>query len=175
MISRIYVDSVREMLDVFPVVAVVGSRQVGKTTLVTQTDVAAGRHYVTLDDLASRRLAESDPEALVSQAGPITIDEVQLAPELLRAIKKAVDCDRRPGRFLVTGSADLNVLADLSHVLAGAWVWCHCHRLRGLKRGGTRIDRDGSKRSKEGALIHSGRRKDRLIGGDWSGAGILVP
>lgn len=119
MISRICKKNVLEMLDHFPVVALVGSRQVGKSTLVAEPEIATGRHYITLDDLAARKLAESDPEAVTRQSGRLTIDEVQLAPELFRAIKKSVDLDRTPGRYLITGSADLSHLADLSHVLAG--------------------------------------------------------
>lgn len=119
MIRRLYTSAILEMLLHFPVVALVGSRQVGKSTLITDTEVAHGRRYITLDDLTARKLSETDPDALISQDGPITIDEVQLVPELLRSIKKSVDRDRRPGRYLLTGSGDLNYLADLSNVLAG--------------------------------------------------------
>lgn len=119
MISRLFTHKVQELLDFFPVVAVVGSRQVGKSTLVQMPEIGSNRRYFTLDDLAVRQLAERDPESLLEVSGALTIDEVQLVPELLRAIKKSVDQDRRPGRFLLTGSADLNVLADLSGVLAG--------------------------------------------------------
>ena len=119
MISRIFTAKVQELLEFFPVVAVVGSRQVGKSTLVQMSEIGRDRRYFTLDDLAVRQLAERDPESLLETQGPLTIDEVQLAPELLRAIKKCVDQDRRPGRFLLTGSADMNVLSDLAGVLAG--------------------------------------------------------
>jgi hypothetical protein len=81
--------------------------------------ISRNRHYITLDDLTSRTLAEKDPLALLEQTGPITIDEIQLAPGLLRGIKQQVDRDRSAGRYLITGSADLNYCADLSHVLAG--------------------------------------------------------
>jgi len=119
MIKRVFENRLREMLDIFPVVAVMGSRQVGKSTLVRGDTIAAGRKYVTLDDLSVRSLAEKDPLALVRCPERMTIDEIQLAPGLLRAIKQAVDEDRTPGRFLITGSSDLNYGADLSHVLAG--------------------------------------------------------
>jgi len=107
------------MLDLFPVVAVIGPRQVGKSTLVLSEPIARNRRYITLDDLASRTLAQKDPLALVEQPGPVTIDEIQLVPELLRGIKQQVDQDHSTGRYLITGSADLNYCADLSHVLAG--------------------------------------------------------
>jgi predicted AAA+ superfamily ATPase len=107
------------MLDLFPVVAVIGPRQVGKSTLVLSEPIAKDRHYITLDDLASRALAQKDPVSLLEQKGPITIDEIQMVPELLRGIKLQVDRNRSAGRYLITGSADLNYCADLSHVLAG--------------------------------------------------------
>lgn len=119
MIKRIYESLLGEYLGIFPVVAVVGARQVGKSTLVTGERIGAGRRYVTLDELAARGLAERDPGALLEGDGPITIDEVQLAPGLLREIKRRVDEERIAGRYLVTGSADLNHCVELSSVLAG--------------------------------------------------------
>jgi uncharacterized protein len=119
MIYRIHTTRLVEMLNLFPVVAVIGPRQVGKSTLVLSEEIARGRRYITLDDLTSRTLAEQDPLALLDQPGPITIDEIQLAPQLLRGIKQEIDRQRSAGRYLITGSADLNYCADLSHILAG--------------------------------------------------------
>ena len=119
MIPRYYTPLLGEYLETFPVVALVGSRQVGKSTLVLQPEIGEGRRYVTLDDISARSAAEEDPEALLSWSDRLTIDEVQLVPELLRGIKQRVDRDRAPGRFLVTGSADLNTCVELSATLAG--------------------------------------------------------
>ena len=119
MIERFYAPLLQEYLEIFPVVAVVGSRQVGKSTLVTSPLIGKGRTYLTLDDLSLRSVAERDPRAFLHHSGPITIDEVQLAPGLLRELKWMTDRDRIPGRFLLTGSADLDHCADLSSVLAG--------------------------------------------------------
>jgi uncharacterized protein len=119
MIERIYKNKLLNMLDVFPVVAVIGPRQVGKSTLVLSEPISQNRQYITLDDLTSRTLAERDPLTLLEQPGPLTINEIQLVPELLRGIKQQVDRDRSAGHYLITGSADLNYCADLSHVLAG--------------------------------------------------------
>jgi len=118
-IARFYESLLLEMLSVFPVVALVGPRQVGKSTLVTTAAGLAGREYLTLDNIAERSLAEADPMAFLDRAGPVTVDEVQLAPGLLREIKRRTDQERVPGRFLLTGSADLDHCADLSHTLAG--------------------------------------------------------
>ncbi|OGV70533.1 MAG: hypothetical protein A3K19_24740 [Lentisphaerae bacterium RIFOXYB12_FULL_65_16] len=107
------------MLKVFPVVAVIGPRQVGKSTLVQHPEIAGGRTYVTLDDLLVSDLARKDPIGLVRSAPSLTMDEAQRQSGLLAAIKQLVDEDRRPGRFLLTGSADLGFLADIAKWLAG--------------------------------------------------------
>lgn len=109
----------QEMLSIFPVVAVVGSRQVGKSTLIQQPEIARGRHYRTLDDVGVYSVAQADPKSFLEGELPLSIDEVQLAPALLREIKRRVDRDRAPGRFLLTGSADLDHCADISSVLTG--------------------------------------------------------
>jgi predicted AAA+ superfamily ATPase len=119
MIYRVFTTRFLEMLNLFPVVAVIGPRQVGKSTLVLSEEISRGRQYITLDDLTSRTLAEQDPLALLDRTGPITIDEIELVPQLLRGIKQQVDRQRSAGRYLITGSADLNYCADLSHILAG--------------------------------------------------------
>jgi predicted AAA+ superfamily ATPase len=119
LIDRFYSSLLQEYLELFPVVAVVGPRQVGKSTLVTSPEIGKGRTYQTLDDISLRSVAERDPRAFLDHPGPVTIDEVQLAPGLLRELKLMTDRDRIPGRFLLTGSADLDHCADLSSVLAG--------------------------------------------------------
>lgn len=112
---------VAEALRDTPVVLLQGARQVGKSTLAKAllVDQPAGR-YLSLDDPAVRRAAEVDPTGFVAQARGMTVlDEIQLAPQLFRAIKAEVDQDRRPGRFLLTGSANVMVLPKLSDSLAG--------------------------------------------------------
>lgn len=92
------------------VVYISGARQVGKSTLAQQ--IARTDHpalELSLDDSDTRERANGDPEGFVAGLGdrPAMIDEVQRAPALLLAIKRAVDRDTSPGRFLLTGSADL--------------------------------------------------------------------
>lgn len=101
-----------------PVVMVNGPRQCGKTTLA-RTFADDKRTYVTLDDDTVLEAARGDPAGFVRDLDYAIIDEVQRAPELLRAIKRAVDNDRRPGRFLLTGSADVLTLPFVSESLAG--------------------------------------------------------
>jgi uncharacterized protein len=101
-----------------PVVAVLGPRQVGKSTLVRE--LAPERPFFDLDVAAYGQTAAADPAGFIDGLPPVvTLDEVQRVPELMRAIKVAVDRDRRPGRFLLTGSANLLLLPRLSDSLAG--------------------------------------------------------
>ena len=112
---------VAEALQDTPVVLLQGARQVGKSTLAKALlESHPGGRYLNLDDPAVRRAAEADPMGFVAQAKGLTVlDEIQLAPQLFRSIKVAVDQDRRPGRFLLTGSANVLVLPKLSESLAG--------------------------------------------------------
>jgi hypothetical protein len=101
-----------------PVVLLAGPRQAGKTTLVRQL-AGNGLRYLTLDDELTLLSAREDPVGLVRSLDRAVIDEVQRAPQLLLAIKKSVDEDRRPGRFLLTGSANLMALPTVADSLAG--------------------------------------------------------
>lgn len=102
-----------------PVVLVSGPRQSGKTTLVRQIAEKQNSRYLTLDDESTLLSARQDPVGFVRNLNMAVIDEVQRAPQLLLAIKKSVDEDRRPGRFLLTGSANLMMLPTMADSLAG--------------------------------------------------------
>lgn len=112
------VPSLAERLRVMPAVVVTGCRQAGKSTLV-QDLVAGTRRYVSFDDLDVVDAARRDPGIIVDGPGPVTIDEVQREPGILHAVKRAIDRDRRPGRFLLTGSANLLLMRRVSESLAG--------------------------------------------------------
>lgn len=101
-----------------PVVLLAGPRQAGKTTLVRQY-AERGLHYLTLDDELTLLSAREDPVGMIRNLDRAVIDEIQRAPQLLLAIKKTVDEDRRPGRFLLTGSANLMALPTVADSLAG--------------------------------------------------------
>mgnify|MGYP001184946950 FL=1 len=111
--------------NVAPVVILLGARQTGKTTLVRSLPQLAGRPYLTLDDFDLRMQAEADPESVVARAPALILDEVQRARDLLIAIKRAVDRDpaRTPGRFILTGSANLLMLERIGETLAGRAVY----------------------------------------------------
>jgi predicted AAA+ superfamily ATPase len=108
-----------------PVVVVLGARQTGKSTLVQSLPVLAGRPYLSLDDLDARTQADADGEAFVARSPMLVIDEVQRSPDLLIAVKRAVDLDRQrtPGMFVLTGSANLLVMEKVSESLAGRAVY----------------------------------------------------
>jgi hypothetical protein len=100
------------------VVALVGPRQAGKTTLARQA-AADGRPFLTLDDEQTRSFATADPAGFLRGVDRAVIDEIQRAPGLVLALKRSVDEDRRPGRFLITGSADLFAGSVAPDSLAG--------------------------------------------------------
>lgn len=118
MYDRFIEQRVQEALSDTPVVLVVGPRRAGKTTLVRKMgDV--GRSYITLDDQTVLEAARADPVGFIRGFDMAIVDEVQRAPDLLLAIKKSVDEDYRPGRFLLTGSANVMTLPRVADSLAG--------------------------------------------------------
>ncbi len=112
---------VLEALSDTRIVFVAGARQVGKTTLTTDiVDSSYPMRRFTLDDQATRDAATRDPMGFVAGLdGPTLIDEVQRAPDVLLAIKDAVDMDTTPGRFLVTGSANILTSKRIKDALTG--------------------------------------------------------
>jgi predicted AAA+ superfamily ATPase len=111
-----------------PVVCLLGPRQCGKTTLARALAPRFG--YVTFDDVDVLALARSDPNGfLAALPDPVILDEIQRVPELLRPLKLSVDRDRRPGRFLLTGSANLLLLPKLGDSLAGRMAILELHPL----------------------------------------------
>lgn len=162
-----------------PVVLVNGVRQAGKSTLVQAlAEREYPARYVTFDDATVLSAARQDPAGFIGGlSGPAIIDEVQLAPEVFAAIKLSVDRDRRPGRFLLTGSANILLLPRLSESLAGRMemltLWPMSQgEIEGVEE--TFIDRlfatDFSLSAVRGAARHSGTRAElasRLVRGGY--------
>lgn len=147
LIQRATAAILREHLRVMPVTVVTGARQTGKTTLVRDL-MAPQRRYASLEEPRSAQLARRDPQLLLGD-DPLTLDEVQREPRLLSALKIAVDERRTPGRFLLTGSANLLLMRRVSESLAGRasylTLWPMTRReQRGLARGGLWSDLIGS-------------------------------
>jgi hypothetical protein len=117
--SRLIEPRVAEALLDTPVVLIAGPRQAGKTTLVRLIAEEQERRYLTMDDELTLLSAREDPVGMIRSLDCAVIDEIQRAPQLLLAIKKIVDEDRRPGRFLLTGSANLMALPTVADSLAG--------------------------------------------------------
>jgi uncharacterized protein len=118
MFERFVERRAEEALADTPVVLIVGPRRAGKTTLVRKM-AEVGRTYLTLDDQTVLEAARSDPAGFIRGLDRAIIDEIQRAPDLLLAIKKSVDDDYRPGRFLLTGSANVLTLPRVADSLAG--------------------------------------------------------
>lgn len=121
-----------------PVVVLMGARQTGKSTLAEAEPFLADRLYLTLDDPETHERARLAPNDLVRSAARLTVDEVQREPDLLLAVKRAVDGDRprRNGRFLLTGSANLLLMRRVSETLAGRATYVHLWPLTRRERLG---------------------------------------
>ena len=121
MIDRSARSLVIEALADTPVVLVMGARQVGKSTLVRS--IASSEHpatIISLDDTNVRDAAERDPRGFISDIrGPVVIDEIQRVPDLVLEIKDSLERDRSPGRFLLTGSANLLRSRRITETLTG--------------------------------------------------------
>jgi len=118
MYDRFAKDRIQEALQDTRVVLISGPRQSGKTTLATQI-AGDGRPFFTLDDATVLAAAGDDPVGFLRGLERAVIDEIQRAPNLLLSIKTEVDKDKSPGRFLLTGSANLMTIPTVADSLAG--------------------------------------------------------
>ncbi|MCY3804789.1 MAG: ATP-binding protein [Candidatus Saccharibacteria bacterium] len=118
LISRLAQQVVQNHLKTMPVAVITGARQTGKSTLAKDL-ISPSRQFYSLDDFEILSNFLQYPRQLLSSDLPITIDEIQLAPSLLKEIKLAVDHHRIEGQFLLTGSANLLLMKDISESLAG--------------------------------------------------------
>jgi predicted AAA+ superfamily ATPase len=118
MYDRLIEKRIRTAMGDTPIVAVNGPRQSGKTTLVRAIATPAWR-YLTLDDQTVLEAAATNPVGFIRDLDRAIIDEIQRAPALMLALKQSVDRDRRPGRFLITGSANVLTMPKAQESLAG--------------------------------------------------------
>ena len=105
------------------VLVLTGARQTGKSTLLLNEPPFNGWRFITLDDLDALALAKEDPHALWAGEAHVILDEVQRAPELLLAVKRAVDEGSGPRTFVLSGSANLLLMRQVSETLAGRAVY----------------------------------------------------
>jgi predicted AAA+ superfamily ATPase len=118
---------VKDALADMPVVVLTGMRQTGKSTFLQREAALKKRRYVSFDDFVQMAAASEDPDGFVATDEPITIDEAHKCPEILGAIKRSVDRERIPGRFLLSGSANFSMLRGISESLAGRAVYFVLH------------------------------------------------
>ena len=117
---RLLQPRLKEALEDTPVVLIHGPRQCGKTTLAQEIGKQYGYSYLTFDDINLVAAAKTDPVGFVDRlADKVILDEIQHVPELLSSIKQSVDYNRKPGRFLLTGSTNVLLLPKLADSLAG--------------------------------------------------------
>jgi hypothetical protein len=130
-----------EALTDTPVVLIHGPRQCGKTTLARLVGNAAGFAYCTFDDDVQREAAQVDPVGYVADLPErAVLDEVQRVPELFTSLKAAVDSRRQPGRFILTGSANVLLVPRLADSLAGRMEILRLHPLAQAELSGTAPD-----------------------------------
>jgi len=106
-----------------PVVVITGLRQSGKTTFLQHEFPTDKRRFITFDDFAQLSAAKADPDHFVTTDEDLTIDEAHKCPEIFTAIKRVVDKKRRPGQFLLSGSANFMLLKKITESLAGRSVY----------------------------------------------------
>lgn len=119
----------REALATHPIVVLTGARQVGKSTLLRNEEPFRGWRYYTFDDMDTLAQARRDPASLWAGVDRIILDEVQRVPDLLLAVKKAVDDYPQRYRFVLSGSANLLLMQRVSESLAGRAVYFVLHPL----------------------------------------------
>lgn len=151
----------KRSVDRWPVAILTGARQVGKTTLLRHFGAAGDWVYMTLDDLGTRAQAQDDPFGLWAGREAVIIDEVQREPELLLSVKQVVDGEKDAPRFLLSGSANLLLMKQVSESLAGRAAY---HVMRPFTLGeeiGTGPPFDLIEGLLDGRLPHEGSRDPR--------------
>jgi predicted AAA+ superfamily ATPase len=121
--DRLVTQRLVELAQYFPVLVVTGARQVGKTTLLGQV-FGAKAETIVFDPAQDIDNARQDPDLFLdNHPPPLILDEIQFAPELVAALKRRIDRDRRPGQYFLTGSQQWQVLRNLAESLAGRAVF----------------------------------------------------
>jgi hypothetical protein len=123
-LARTAAPTLQRLADFYPVVAVTGPRQAGKTTLATA--VFPGKPYANLEEPDTREFAQADPRGFLGRfPDGAVLDEVQRAPELLSYLQARVDADKAAGRWILTGSQQLGLVGGITQSLAGRMGFLH--------------------------------------------------
>lgn len=145
MLPRTLSTTVRRALETFPAVVLTGARQTGKTTLLRAV-LGASHRYVSLENPDVRSRALADPVGFLGEnPPPVVLDEIQHAPSLFPYVKTAIDEDRAPGRWVLSGSQAFSLMAGVTESLAGRAAVLTLHPLSvgeavGLPRGERSVD-----------------------------------
>ena len=164
-----------EALEDTPVVLLHGPRQCGKTTLARDVGDALGYSYFSFDDLTLREAAKADPVGFIADLPPrAVLDEVQRTPEIFASLKEAIDRERRPGRAILTGSANVLLVPKLSDSLAGRMEVQRLHPLAQCEMAGKTsgfLDRlfSGSFKQKPMRRL-GGELAERIVAGGYPSA-----
>jgi predicted AAA+ superfamily ATPase len=122
--DRLITSRLKKLVKEFPVVVVIGARQVGKSTLIDH--VFGGLEHITFDPVIDIGYSKNEPDIfLANHPAPVILDEIQYAPELLSAIKRRVDKNRVPGQYILTGSQQWAVMKNIAEGLTGRAVFLH--------------------------------------------------
>ncbi|MBU1509895.1 ATP-binding protein, partial [Myxococcota bacterium] len=141
LIPRLILPRMQEALSDSPVVLLHGPRQCGKTTLTRHVGELHDYRYLSFDDDVQRRAAQFDPVGFVAELPDrVILDEIQRVPELFTSIKAAVDARRQPGRFILTGSANVLLIPRLADSLAGRMELLRLHPLAQAELAGGSTD-----------------------------------
>ncbi len=117
-----------ESIEDSPVTLIHGPRQCGKTTLAKSVGEQLGYSYFTFDDTDTRVVVQNDPLGFISDCSDhVILDEIQLVPELFRILKLSVDRNRKPGRFILTGSTNMLLVPELADALVGRMETIRLH------------------------------------------------
>ena len=121
--NRLITERLKTLVQHFPCVILSGARQVGKSTLLKHL-FSDTHDFVVFDPVMDIQNARQDPDLFLrNHPGPLILDEIQYAPELIPAIKRSIDINRSPGRFIITGSQQWQVMQHAAESLAGRAVF----------------------------------------------------
>jgi len=122
--DRMITNRLKKIFETFPVVVIIGARQVGKSTIIDH--IFPNIEHITFDPVIDVGYSNTEPDVFLNNhPSPVIFDEIQYAPELISAIKRYVDKNRKPGQYILTGSQQWAVMKNIAEGLTGRAVFLH--------------------------------------------------